>query len=239
MIAAPLGDSTMAAAAMSSETNTNPSSGRKTVTLYLDLDDLANPEIANRLHDDGAHDHHLAHLFLEQQIHVLGIHPRQHHTQRGRECQQYIAGETAVRRVDPDLPQNLESLAHHVCEVVENLRQVAARFSLNQHSSDEEPHIQMRHSLGQLVQRVLQWKTEVLLLEALLELDANGCRQFVRAHAHRRLKRMTSANRSRQQVERLRKLLLESLHARVFAISQIAVRQRQADEPRARPGERL
>src|SRR6186997_938872 len=126
MTALPLGDSTMAAAAMSSETNTNPSSGRMTVTLYLDLDDLANPEVANRLHDDGAHDHHLAHLFLEQQIHVLGIHPRQQH----------IAGETAVRGVDPDLPQNLESLAHYVCEVVENLRQVAARFSLNQHRSD-------------------------------------------------------------------------------------------------------
>src|SRR4029453_9481127 len=224
MIAAPLGDSTMAAAAMSSETNTNPSSGRRTVTLYLDLDDFTNPEVTNRLHDDGAHDHHLAHALLEQQIHVLGIHPREHDTQRGRERQQHIAGEAAVRRGAPDLPQNLESLTDDVCEVVENLGEVAASLPLNQDGSDEEPHIQMRYSLGQLVQRVLQRKTEVLLIEGLLELDADGCRQFVRAHAHRRLKRMSSANRSRQQVERLRKLLLESLHARAAAIPQIAIR---------------
>src|SRR5262247_1188895 len=111
MIALPLGDSTIAAAAMRSETKTNPSSGRSNVTLHLDLDDLTNPEVPDRLHDNGAHDHHLAHSFLEQQVHVIGVDPGEGHAKRRRQPQQHVASEPSVRRVDANLPQNLEPLA--------------------------------------------------------------------------------------------------------------------------------
>src|SRR5687767_12851502 len=47
--------------------------GRSIVTLHLDLDDLLDPQVANRLHDECAHQHHLADALTEQQIHVLGI----------------------------------------------------------------------------------------------------------------------------------------------------------------------
>ena len=47
--------------------------------------------------------------------------------------QQDVAREAAVRRVDADLSQNLEALTHHVREVVENLGEVAAGFTLDRH----------------------------------------------------------------------------------------------------------
>src|SRR5688572_10629162 len=49
-------------AATSSEMKRNPIRGSSTVTLHLDLDDLANPDEPDGLHDDGAHHHHLPHL---------------------------------------------------------------------------------------------------------------------------------------------------------------------------------
>src|SRR5439155_1256482 len=69
-IALELGDNAIAAAAMMSDAKTNARSGSKNVTLHLDLDDLADPDIANHLHDDCAHQQLLAQLLIEQQVHV-------------------------------------------------------------------------------------------------------------------------------------------------------------------------
>ena len=208
------------AAAISSETNRNPSSGRSTVTLYLDLDDLADPDEADGLHHDGADDHHLAHLFLEQQLHVLGVDERQRHRQRGRQRQQHVAGEAAVRRVDAHLPQDLEALADRRGEVVENLGQVAAGFALDQTAVTKNLTSIMRHALGQLVQRVLERQTEVLLLEGLLELEADGSGSSSATMPIAGLERVAGANRARQQVERLRELLFELRFMPLCAIEQ-------------------
>ena len=92
--------------------------------------------------------------------------------QERRQRQQHVAGEAAVRRVDAHLPLDLEPLAHHVREVVENLRQVAAGVALNQDGGDEEPHVEDGDALGQLVERLPQRQAVVLLIEGLLDLRA-------------------------------------------------------------------
>src|SRR5215203_2792355 len=81
-------DMYIAAATTSSETNRNPIRGSSTITLHLDLDDLANPEEADRLHHDRAKDHRAPHLRFDQRLDVLGADDRQHQGQRGREGQQ-------------------------------------------------------------------------------------------------------------------------------------------------------
>ena len=63
--------------------------------------------------------------------HVLRADERQRHRQRRRQRQQHVAGEPAVRGVDAHLPQNLEALADHVRQVVEDLGQVAAGLALD------------------------------------------------------------------------------------------------------------
>src|SRR5687767_15013046 len=80
--AAAPGASAIAAAATSSEPNRNASRGSNRFTLHLDLDDLANPEVADRLHDDGDANRHLPHAVLEQQLGVLRADERQRERER-------------------------------------------------------------------------------------------------------------------------------------------------------------
>src|SRR5690606_12017846 len=53
------GDIAMAAAVTSSDTNRNASSGSSRVTSHLDPDHAADPQVADRLHDDGGDQHQL------------------------------------------------------------------------------------------------------------------------------------------------------------------------------------
>src|SRR5581483_3270628 len=207
------GDRAMAAPATRSDANTNARSGSIKVTLHLDLDDVADPDIANHLHHDRRHQQLLAEPLMEQEIHVRRIDHRQRRTERRRERHQDPAGEPAVRRMDADLAEDLEPLAHDVRQVVENLREVAAGVALNQDGGHEEPDVEERHAVRQLVERVSKRQTEVLLIETLLELGTDRIEELVGHHPPRGLEAMSGAYRARQQIERFGELLLASLAA--------------------------
>src|SRR5688572_26649554 len=119
------GISAIAAAVMIRVPKTNASNGRSIVTLHLDFDDLLDPQVPDGLHDERAEEHHLPHALPEQQVHVLGVDERQRDTEHRRQSEQHVAGEPAVRRVNPNLAEDLEALAHDVREVLEDLREVA------------------------------------------------------------------------------------------------------------------
>src|SRR5712692_10581637 len=199
--AAESGASASAAAATSSDPNMKASNAINTVTLHLDLDDPADPEEPNRLHHEGNEQRHLAHAVLEEQLHVLRVEHRQDDAQRRRQGQQDEGGEAAVRGVHANLPADLESLADHVREVVENLGQIAAGFPLNQHGGDEEPDVEDRDALGHLVERIAERKTEVLLIERLLELGSHRLLQLLGHHAEGGLERVARAKSAGYQVE--------------------------------------
>ena len=67
----------------------------------------------------------------EERLHVLGADEHERDGQRRRQAEQHVAGEAAVRGVHAHLPQDLEPLAHHVGEVVEDLGEVAAGLALD------------------------------------------------------------------------------------------------------------
>ena len=159
---------------------------------------------------------------------MLRVDERERDGERRRQRQQHVAGEAAVRGVHAHLPQDLEALAHDVREVVEDLGQVAARLALNRDRGHEELHVENRHALGHLVEHVAQRQTEVLLLERLLELDADRRRQFVGHHAHRGLEGVAGTNRPRQQIQRFRELFFELLHALRALVAQPDVRKEAA-----------
>ncbi len=119
--------------------------------------------------------------------------------QRGRQRHQHVARKAPVGRVDADLPQNLEALTHDVGEVVENLGEVAAGLTLNQDGGHEEFHVENRHALGHLVERVLSGRPKFCWSKLFLNSWPDGRRQFVGAHAHGGLERMPGTNRARQQ----------------------------------------
>src|SRR3954470_10661602 len=103
-----LGDNAIATPPMSSEAKTNARSGSSSVTLHLDLDDLANPDIPNHLHDDRDHQQLLAEFLVEEQLHVCRVDDLQRHAKCGGQRHEDPTREPAVSRMDPDLPQNLE-----------------------------------------------------------------------------------------------------------------------------------
>ena len=78
------------------------------------------------MHERG-HQQHLPHALAEQHVHVFGIDERQRDAEHGRQREQHVAGQPAVRRVDAHLAQDLEPLAHDVREVLENFRRGCRR----------------------------------------------------------------------------------------------------------------
>src|SRR5229473_936472 len=105
--AAESGTSASAAAATSSDPNANASSAINTVTLHLDLDDPADPEEPDRLHDERDHQRQLAGAVFEEQLHVIRVEHRQRDGQGRRQRKQDEGGEPAVRRVHTNLAADL------------------------------------------------------------------------------------------------------------------------------------
>src|SRR5688572_11691599 len=150
-----------AAAATMSDPNTNARIG-SILTLHLDLDDLTDPYVADELHDGRDAEQHLTHALAEEQVHVIRVDERQRDAEEGRKRQEHVAREASVRRVHPDLPQDLEPLAHDVREILENLGQVAAGLPLNQHGRGEEADVDRGNAVREILQRILERQPEVL-----------------------------------------------------------------------------
>jgi hypothetical protein len=111
-----------------------------------------------------------------------------------------------------DLPFHLEALADHRREIVEDPRQVAARFPLCQHRGDEEPGVDDWHAAGKRPQGVRERHAEILPVVQQLELGANGIAELVGHHRQPRGKRVAGTQRASDQIDRLWKLLLELPH---------------------------
>src|SRR5262249_50725675 len=167
------GDSALAAAATSSDPKTNAKRA-SSIRLHLDLDDLADPEETDRLHHDGADDHHVPERLVEQQAHLFRRNEREREGESSRQRQQHKPGEAPVGGMRSHLTQNLESFTDDVGQVVEDLGQVAAAFALNGDRRDEELHVDERDALGHLLEGVVERQAEILAIENLLELLTNG-----------------------------------------------------------------
>ena len=162
-----------------------------------------------------AEQHHLAHALAKEQVHVLRVDEGQRDTEHRREREQDVTGEPAVRGVDPHLAQDLEPFTDDVREVLENLREVAAGFPLDEHRGRKEANVERRHANGQVVERVLERQTEVLLVEGLAKLRADRVRHLVGDHLQPGREGMAGLQGAGDQVEPLRELLFEGRSRRV------------------------
>src|SRR5258705_162288 len=228
----------MPAPKMSSETKTNPSNGNSSVTSHLDLDDVSNPEVPDRLENDGAGEHYSAHRLAKQELHLFGSDRRQRYGERGGKSEQHVPREAAMRGVRADLAANLEPFADDAREILEDLGQVAAAFALNGHGGHEEAHVEERNAFRDPVERLFQWKSEILLVEYRSEFGANGRAQFVGNHAQGRLECVACANGARHEIERIGKLFFELIHADRPAPHQPDTGSREPDQGGRGPHER-
>src|SRR6478735_165253 len=235
-----LGMSAYAAAMTISEPKANASSGNIIDTLHLDFDDLTDPDVPDRLHHDGGQQQHLTHVLAEEDVHVVRVDEHQRDAEHRGQREQDVASHTAMRRINPHLPENLEALTHDVRQVLEDLGQVAARFALDQHGGSEKTHIDDRHPVCQVVERVLERQAKVLLIERLTELRSHRLVHLVGYHLQACRERVPRLQGAGNQVERLRERFLERTQPLSALVVQHHERQREAEgrahwQPPSRP----
>src|SRR5262245_31303881 len=100
---------------------------------HFDVYDLANNQGADKLGNQGINAHLDALVGCPQffDVVVFDVHHQQEQTKR--QGDQDHTGKSTFRSKGLDLPKDAESLPNDVANLVENLRQVAARLPLNEH----------------------------------------------------------------------------------------------------------
>src|SRR5579872_7371437 len=137
------------------------------ITSHLDLNDFADQEKADRLQDHAHHNQHVSNRIAEQGLDKVRVHYFHDQHDDRRQCHQQEHREPPLRRVNPHLPLNLEPLAYHVRQIVENFRQVAARLALQHHRRHEKFHVHDRNAFCQVQQRIAYRQSELLLFKEL------------------------------------------------------------------------
>src|SRR5262245_39589763 len=112
---------------------------------------------------------------------------------------------------DPELALNLEPLANHVAQIVQDLRQVAASLALSQYRRHEKSGVDERHPSCQPFKGVGQRQAEILLVVQGAELSCHRLRQLLGRHPKAGGERMTRTKRPGDEIDRLGKLLFELL----------------------------
>ena len=117
-----------------------------------------------------------------------------------------------MRGDDAHLALHLEALADDVRQVAQDLGQVAAALALRQHRGHEEPGVEQRDALGERLERVAQRHAEVLLVVEQPELAGHRLRRLFGDERQPGREGVAGAQRARDQIDRLRELLLELPH---------------------------
>src|SRR5579863_2134555 len=156
-----------------------------TGSLNLNTNDLAYHEISNGLQRDSGDEQRVADRIFKQRVDESAI-QKQHraNNDRGHPHQQGH-GQASLRCVDAHLTLNLETFTDDVGEVVENLRQIAARFALQHHRSHKELDVHQRHAIREIHEGVAYWHPELLLLIELTKFSGDGLGHFAGYHFER------------------------------------------------------
>jgi len=81
-----------------------------------------------------------------------------------------------------DPAAQFESFPNQSRQLIEQLGKVAARAFLQQDGGDEEVHFEQRHALGQVLQRIFERQTEILLVERTAEFAGQRLAEFAVDH---------------------------------------------------------
>ena len=157
--------------------------------------------------------HDVADLVLEEELHVVRIGVEHQDGDGDRDAAQRRGGHPPVRADRADAPAQLEALADHVRQLVQNLGQVAAGALLQQHRGYKEVHVERRDALGQALQRDLDGKSQVVLLEGAAEFARHRLGELAINHFKRHGKRMAGAHGARNELQRFREYGFEFLQA--------------------------
>src|SRR5580765_4999281 len=202
----------------------------------LNPDDLANYEIAHRLQDDTDDQHGVPDRIGKQRPDEQRVHEIHPHNDDGRHAHQQQHGEAALRGVDTYLAQDLEALADHVREIIENLGEVAAGLALQHYGRDKEFHVDERYAVDQVAECFAHGQAEFLFLEELAKLGGHGFGDLVGNHFERGGEGVSGAYSAGQRVDGLGEQFLKFVETLGALVVRVGVGQ-EASQQESDPGE--
>jgi len=108
---------------------------------HLNLNNLPNYKVSNRLQCDPCSDESVTNRVREQRTNEARVHDEQHNDNQRRKHHQQQHSQATLSSVNLNLAQYLKALADHVRKVIEDFGKVAARFALEHNCGDEEFHV--------------------------------------------------------------------------------------------------
>src|SRR5215469_2681696 len=131
----------------------------------LDGDNPSNHKIADGLQTYADHYQNVSQWFGKKGPNEAGTHHLHDYDDQRRQTHQKHHGQAPLCGKNTHLAHDLEALADHVGQVVENLSQIAAGFTLQHDRGHEEFHVYQRYALGKVHQRIPNRQTELLFLK--------------------------------------------------------------------------
>src|SRR5262249_53729370 len=131
--------------------------------LHLDVDDLANHQGAEQLHDEGVHAHLDTELRGPQFFHIVVLDVEHDQEQQEGQRHQDDARQPAFRREGLDLAEDAETFADDVADLVEDFGEVAAGGSLDADGGHEEAQVEVGNAVAHRLEGVVDRNAEVLL----------------------------------------------------------------------------
>src|SRR5579862_8916061 len=116
----------------------NSSVVSKNIVLDLDLHDLFHHRITDQLQHHRGAQHDVADVVVEKELHVVRIGEKHQDAHGDRNDAQRRGRHLAVSADRPDAPSQLEALADYICQLVQNLGQIAAGALLQQHRRNKK-----------------------------------------------------------------------------------------------------
>ena len=136
---------------------------RRTVS-ELDLDDSSNRQGADHLQHQRKQNHPDAERVGNECAHVLRRHQRQQHKDHWGHQRQNPSRDPSMGACHPDLALHPRSLTDQARQVIEDLCEVTAGFSLREHGGYKEPGVEEWHAPSERFQGIGKRHAEVLLV---------------------------------------------------------------------------
>ena len=181
-------------------------------------------------HHHGGDREDLADRLVEQRVELAGVDERDEDEQADRHGGDDPARELALSRQHGHHPAEVHPRADVRDHLVEHLRRVAARLTLNQRQDGDLVHVGVLHPLGGHLECLVERDPELLVGHHARELAGRRLRRLVGDDGHRAREAVTGAKRGGEDVEVLGKLLAELLSLPACLVADVHVeRDRDAD----------
>src|SRR5579859_6488967 len=213
-----------------------------TMALHLDVYDAADHEEADGLERAAGGQQHAPERRREHRRQVLVVHDVEAEQQQQGQAAHQVAAELLLHRQGLDLALDANPLAHHVRDVLQHLRQVAARGALHEDAGDDDIQVFALHALVQRVERVVRGSADAHIAQQVAELFGDWRLERGGDLVDRLHQADAGLERVRHHRQAINELFDELVLAPLHREAQQDVGHDQADEPqddRDRPQQEL